>query len=623
VLCLLAAAFLFVHLAWERHDGLAFPDRHIPLFLKRAAWCLEWFGDMQGRFGKDPGALPAPLLKLQPRAPDYPLPGCFDAKASGRRGELIPPSLDYPPLVFLLSAAFMAVFGPEVAVARWSQMVFVVGLIGLMGRIGWQVAGLRGGVLLALGVATAVWTAHFTRLFCMAPAQMFILALMLTLILDSEGLTRQRTCVALGLAFGVGMLIKYSVLALGLPAVLLAASPRLFRSARSKWALLALVLLLAVVVAMTLQGLRWAEADSSERHFLPMVLAAQALFLLACGLAWGMGRQGSPGSGVGLLTVASVAGAVCSAWYFSRFQIWKTLIPVQTEFAPTLSQHTESSNVWILVWVAHLRVTETFYWGGLLWLTLGTVLLRLWGRRAPRIAQLLNLCLVTVLAQYLLLWPDARYQTPMLPALVILAFLWAARWRPSFVACVGFMLVLGTVQVAGWNPGIRQAAERLNFRLVAFSEVLPDSSAPADPGSSGPGLRVIPIAEPPSWTPPLFGVLSPGARVGYLKVDMAPWDEQDPLFFRAWMSLKQEVVLLDPEAPIPLSELDDLVAVSWSRLGPEFAADRGLEVEPLCIPVIFGGRTLYFHLFHLRTAGAGAAGEGLSGPEGFAGPSMS
>jgi len=140
LLCLLAAAFLFMHLAWERHDGLAFPDRHVPLFLKRAAWCLEWFGDMQARFGQSPGVLPPPLLKLEPRAPDYPLPGAFDARASGQRGELIPPSLDYPPLVFLLSAAFMAVFGPEVAVARLSQMVFAVGLIGLMGRIGWQVA---------------------------------------------------------------------------------------------------------------------------------------------------------------------------------------------------------------------------------------------------------------------------------------------------------------------------------------------------------------------------------------------------------------------------------------------------------------------------------------------------
>lgn len=602
VLVLLALASLLAHLAWERHDGLAFPDRHIPLFLKRAAWCLEWFGDMQGRFGQDPGTLPPPLLKLEPRAPDYPLPGCFDARASGRRGELIPPSLDYPPLVFLLAAAFMAVFGPEVAVARWSQMVFVAGLIGLMGRLGWKVAGPRGGVLLALGVATAVWTAHFTRLFCMAPAQMFILALMLNLILDSEGLTRQRTCVALGLAFGVGMLIKYSVLALGLPAVLLAASPGLFRSARSRWALLALVLLLAGVVAMTLHGIRWAQSDPTERDFLPMVLGAQALFLGACALAWVMGRKDAPGSGVGLLTVASVAGAICSAWYFSRFQIWKTLIPVQTEFAPTLSQHTDSSNVWLLVWTAHLRVTETFYWGGLLWLALGTILLRLWGRQAPRVDLLLKLSLVTVLAQYLLLWPDARYQAPMLPALVVLAFLWAARWRASFVACVGLMLVLGTAQVAGWTPAVRRAAEALGIRLVAFSQVLPDSSAPADPGSSRPSLRVIPIAEPPSRTPPLFEVLSPGSRVGYLKVDMTPWDEQDPLFFRAWMSLEQDVVLLDPEAPIPFADLDEVVAVSWRRLAPEETAALGLEAEPLCIPVLFGRRPLYFHLFPVRTS---------------------
>lgn len=605
-LTFLVLAFLLAHLAWERHDGLAFPDRHIPLFLKRAAWCLEWFGDMQGRFGKDPGTLPPPLLKLEPRAPDYPVPACFDARASGRRGELIPPTLDYPPLVFLIAAAFMAVFGPEVAVARWSQMVFVAGLIGLMGRVGWKVAGSRGAVLLALGVATAVWTAHFTRLFCMAPAQMFILALMLNLILDSEGLTRQRTCVALGLAFGVGMLIKYSILALGLPAVLLAASPRLFQSARSRWALLALLLLLAGVVAMTLHGIRWSQADPTERDFLPLVLGAQALFLGACWLAWVMGRRGAPGSGVGLLTVASVAGAVCSAWYFSRFQIWKTLIPIQTEFAPTLSQHTGSSNIPLLVWAAHLRVTETFYWGGILWLALGTILLRLWGREFPRVDLLLKLSLVTVLVQYLLLWPDARYQAPMLPVLVILAFLWAARWRTSFVVCVGFMLVLGVFQVAGWAPAVRQAAEVLGIRLVAFSQVLPDSSPPADPGSFRSSLRVITIAEPPSRTPPLFEVLSPGSRVGYLKVGMLPWEEQEPLFFRAWMSLKQDVVFLDPEEPIPFADLDEVVAVSRRRLAPEETAALGLEAEPLCIPVLFGRNLFYFHLFPIRKSeGAG------------------
>lgn len=602
-LALLVLAFLLAHLAWERHDGLAFPDRHIPLFLKRAAWCLEWFGDMQGRFGKDPGTLPPPLLKLEPRSPDYPVPGCFDARASGQRGELIPPSLDYPPLVFLIAAAFMAVFGPEVAVARWSQMVFVAGLIGLMGRVGWKVAGSRGAVLLALGVATAVWTAHFTRIFCMAPAQMFILALMLNLILDSEGLTRQRTCVALGLAFGVGMLIKYSVLALTLPAVLLAASPRLFQSARSRRALLALVLLLAGVVAMTLYGIRWSQADPTERYFLPLVLGAQVLFLGACGLSWGLWRRDEPGSGVGLLTVASVAGAVCSAWYFSRFQIWKTLIPIQTEFAPMFSQHTDFSNISLLVWAAHLRVTETFYWGGILWLALGSILLRLWGRELPRVDLLLKLSLVTVLAQYLLLWPNARYQAPMLPVLVILAFLWAARWRASFVACVGFMLVLGVFQVAGWVPSVQWAAEVLGIRLVAFSQVLPDSSPPAVSVSR----RVIPIAEPPSRTPPLFEVLSPGSRVGYLKMGIVPWEEQDPLFFRAWISLKQDVVFLDPEEPIPFADLDEVVAVSWRRLAPEKTAALGLETEPLCIPVLFGRDPLYFHIFPIRKSeGAGS-----------------
>ncbi len=595
--CLISLGFILVHLAWERCDGLGLPDRHTPLFLKRAVYCLEWFGDLRGRLGSEDGALPPPLLKLVPRDQDYPLPSCFDANGAGRRGEWIPPSLDYPPLVFLVSATFMGLLGPEVVVARLSLVLFVVGLIALMARIGWQAAGTRGGILMALGTATAVWTSHYTRVYCMEPGLMFILALMLTLLLDSQGLTRPRTCVAIGVALGVGMLIKYSVLAVGLPVVVVAALPTLFASRRSVAGLLALVALLAVVGVLTVWGIRIAEANPTERYFLPLVLASQVLFGLALLATWALSRRGEPTSGVGLLTVASVAGSICCGWYFSRFQIWKFLVPLQTEFAPALSGRSDYWQVWPLVWAAHQRITDTFYWGGMLWLGLGAVMLGLWGRQSSVAGYLFRACLLTMGTEYLLLWPDVRYLAPMLPVLVILAFLWAARWRATFASVATFMVVVGTLQMAGWAPAVRQAASAFGLRPVAISDMMPDSNVPADPNAPRPGLTVVPMAEAPSWTPCLFTAMPPGSRVGYLRVNMRPWSEQDPLFFRVWLSTSRTVVLLPPDAPPPTSEFDYIVLVSWDKLGPEAGARLGLKGAPTVIPVKFGHRCLFFHLY--------------------------
>jgi len=204
----------------------------------------------------------------------------------------------------------------------------------VMGRIGWQVAGWRGAILLSLGITTSVWPAQFTRIFCMAPGQMFILALCLTLLLDSQGLTRRTTSVGIGVAFGVGMLIKYSVLILVLPAVLLVALPRLFRSRCSVLAVLMVMFQVAMVTLFTWWGLIQVRFSGPLGLWDPLVLAAMALFLLGLLVAQALSRRGQPNPGVGLLLAASACGLVCGPWYFANMDFWEPLIRLQVFSLP-------------------------------------------------------------------------------------------------------------------------------------------------------------------------------------------------------------------------------------------------------------------------------------------------
>ncbi len=499
VVLFLALACLVVQISWEARDGLTFPDHHSPNFLANALFCKQWLL-----------ALPERLLRiLATRSTE----GVHLALGTG----------DYPPVSFMVSGVAMALFSSTVAVARTAQVLFVAGAVAAMAWLGWQVAGRRGAILLGLGMATATWTTHFVRIYCTAPAQMFILALMMALALDSEALTRTRRCIQLGLALALGMLVKYSVLLLGVPTVVLAALPRLFLSRNSKLGLLILMVLTNLVVLLTWWGVSKAESGGTGLEFPSPInaegLMAQVLFGVA--LVWSvrLGGREEGSSGRGLLLIAAICGLVCSPWYFSRMELWKFLIPEQYSHAPVVAGNlAENLAAGWNSFQDHLFVLNTFYWEGAAWLASGTVGLLSWRARFRPALDLVATSLTVLTLHLTLLPPDPRYLAPMTPVLVTLAFLWAARWRATFLSCVVLMILAGLMQAAAWTPAAQAAASILRAQLVPVTSILPQSGPP--PPSERPPLLAlsrVPVAELPAKGPNLFKALPQGIRLGLIR----------------------------------------------------------------------------------------------------------
>ena len=550
---LLGGCFVGMHLAWECCDGLAFPESHSERFMRYPLYCAEWMRSL-------PGETRAWLSGASPLAP-----------------RLLPPAtFNYPPLSFVVSGAAMLLFGQKVMVLRLAQDLFAVGLIAAMGRIGWRVAGARGAVLLALGVTTAVWTSEYARIYTQDLGQMFFLALLVLLTMESEGLTRPRACLGLGVVFGLGMLTKYYFVLLGLPLLLVAAAPGFFSSRASVQGALAVLAMASQLVTMTWWGMKQTEASLGKvtpeglpvDYSVPLVLGAEGLFLVGLLLARHLarGRAALP-PGVGLLLVASTCGLVCAPWYFSRMDLWFWVLEAHTLAVPEAT----GSASWVSeagrILANGLDVLDSFYWGGRFWLGLGTILLLTWREKGPFVRFITLGAGVIVGLNVFLLLPDPRYQAPMLPLLVLLAFLGAARSRATFAACATFMLVAGTLQAGGWLPGVARLARAAGLELKPISESCPHA-LPVPFDLARQPLDVVPVAEPPTWTPGVLDALPRGARLGVLSLHPVGTQRPEPLLFRAWLRQLGQVVPLDPSADISTSGLDRVVAISWDLPPP-------------------------------------------------------
>ena len=569
-LALLAVGFFWMHLGWENHDGLSFPDQHSANFMVNAFKCS----------------------RVLAQAQEAVVQGLTEGSMEGM--PRFPRTQDYPPLVFMLSGLVMNLFGTDIQVARMTQVLFVVGLIMVMGRIGWQLAGWRGAILLALGIATSVWTAQFTRIYSMAPGQMFILAVCLTLLLDSQGLTRRNVCLAIGVAFGVGMLVKYSVLILALPAVLVIALPRLFGSFRSVLALLMVVFQIAMVVLFAWWGMIQVRVSGGVGLWDPLVLAAEALFLLGLLVALALERRSGPNSGVGLLLVASACGLVCSPWYFANMVFWEPLIELQVYSAPI---DLEASSRFFGIFHAQARslwVTGSFYWGGLAWLAAGTLLLLTWRQKLRVALPLVAACVSVLLAHYLLLVADVRYLSSTTPVLVILAFLGAARWRFSFVLCVAFMLVAGLLQVAGWKPSVQELAGRAGIEVFPLSREFIGPSDRLEPPGFLFDLAQVPVAESPTFESDVLDEIPPGARTAVIWVDDPPDGSgflvnlllERKRFFMARHGLRRRP-----------PEVEFLLLCAWKEVPRELASSLGLKERPQKLQVQIYHQVLHVEIY--------------------------
>jgi len=616
--------FAVVHLGWEARTGLAFPDHHTPGFLVNALGCWRWLADLPNEVSQ---AL---------------------ARGDWSGLLLVPQTAFYPPGAFLLSGLAMALFGSTIEVARASQTLFVAGAIAGMGWLGWQVAGPRGAVLLALGLASATWTSEFTRIYCMVPGQMCALAWMLALAVGSEGLTRPGRCVALGAAFGLGMLVKFTVLLLGLPLVAVAAAPRLLSTRASRLGLLLVIVLVDLVGLLTWSGLAQVQDQGpmlgTRQWNGSLVLGAQTLFGGALFLALALGERGR--SGRGLLLVAAVCGLVSGPWYFSRMELWDFLFATQHAL-PAAGSVLRSPVLALDAARTGLTVLTTFYWGALPWLAVGTVALLAWRARWPQAVFLVVAGLAILLIHLVVPLAEPRYFAPFTPVLVVLAFLWAARWRSTFVACVAFMLLAGSLQVTAWNPLVQRAAAAMHLQLTATSELAPRSpSAPSSRGRPLLPLRRVAVAELPFPDPDLLKALPRKARVGCLCF-RSPGSADRPEFLLGYLATR--VTLLDlTSGPTPRAlddndvlarnlprvllrdeafldplfarlrpvcqTLDDLLLVSTGPIPLEYGVRLGLGSEPRTSRVTVSRITFHLSLYHLGSPQAGLRAGPPRGP---------
>lgn len=468
---LLALGVQWVHLEWERQGATRIPDAHIYRFLTLARQTQGWLAV---------GGAPARGSGLEGRGP-------------------FPPTRDYPPVTFLVAAVGLETLGPTPAAARLSQGVFVLAFVLLMARIGGQLAGRRGAVLLAVAAAGCPWVAQYQREFSMVAAEMAMLALALSLLLDTRGLTRPAWCAALGVALGLGMLVKQSFLFFAAPLLVAASVPLILQGVPSVRLGLVLLWLLVAVAGVVSEGL-----ESLPRHPVAGVLyqaerllMVEGLFLLMVGVAcWSARRRGwTPGAG--LLVAVGTAGALCGPWYMAH-------LPEMAELMRIHEVALQPANANPLVNLgSYLGALQSFYAFGLVWLVLGILGLLCW---APlrRTGLVLTLAVAGALAIHSVAMPPLeRYLAPMAALTLPLAFLWLAHSRVTFALAVLVLGSLGLLQVANVHPAVRE----LPFRTYPVR---------GSAGSPWLNFAALPVAEPVLDPKPLVAAVRPGARVGLI-----------------------------------------------------------------------------------------------------------
>lgn len=518
---LLALGLQWVHLEWERQGGARIPDAHIYRFLTLARQTQAWL---------EVGGSPPPGSALQGRGP-------------------FPPTRDYPPATFLVAAVGLETLGPTPTAARLSQGVFVLAFVLLMARIGWQLAGRRGAALLALAAAGSPWIAQYQREFSMVLAEMAMVALAFSLLLDTRGLTRPGWCAALGFALGLGMLVKQSFLFFAAPLLVAASVPVVVSSVRSARLGLVLVWLLVTVAAVVSEAL-----ESLPRHAVSGVVyeterlfMVEGLFLLMVGIAlWNL-RTGRWTPGAGLLLAVGVAGATCSPWYMVHLPEMAELMRIHEVALRPIGPVQQMGS--------YLAALQSFYAFGLAWLGLGILGMLCWPPMR-RTGLVLTLAVAGVVAIHCLAMPpQARYLPPVAALVLPLAFLWLAHSRTTFALAVLVLAPLGLLQVAGFHPDLR--------------ETLPLETYPVrnSVGNLWWNFAAIPIAEPVQEARPLVQTIPAGSRVGLVRRNSAlRCGNRSELvrYLDAYLSARARIEIL-PDVDPDLEGLDYLIVAAGSR----------------------------------------------------------
>lgn len=468
-----------------------------------------------------------------------------------------------------VAGAAMAAWGPEVAVARLSQVPFILGVIVLMAGIGWRFGRSRGAILLALGVTLSPWAWLFVRNYTRVPVSMFAVAATVFLLLISRNLTRPAVCTALGLAMGLGWLADLAYPLILAPMTLIVAGRGLWNSRRSVFSLLVLLTTLVLLAVLMLDY----ASTPANRIPLPdrlVPLVVMNLWAAALLICLGVGRSGPWTPGTGLAVSVSLGGLLASPYllYYREVRIGEMWV-AQVEWNSPLLGGFWSFEACLRQYVCWLNGMAL---GGLIWVAAGTLLLAAW-KPTRAVAWQVGLGALGTLTILSWIVPPvyARYLAPYLPMFAILGFLWAARWRASYIACLVVMLGVGPLQVLGNMPPLEGALARAGLSGLLYDHPWYHSRAPL------PDWR-IPSVRDPMPVPSVLGQIPRGARVGLFLVDA----QETAKFQERYLEHHFQVERLLPAPRVDLKNLEYVVVIapaSWT-LPPDPRLRRLQEASP-------------------------------------------
>jgi len=346
---------------------------------------------------------------------------------------------EFAPLAFVVGAFGFAVFGPESSATRAVSNLLLMAFVVFMAWHGWQLAGFRGALLLGLASAASPWVFQWLRFYNYQSGALLMLAMAMVAAQASQGLTRPLACAWLGAFLGVAILFIQLALFATMPWLIALALPDLLKS---RYTLVGASLLLLLCQIVWLRYSWGVQPGASSPDWLnPFVTAGVLLvLLLLLATAWLQARKHGWRPVTGLAVAVATAGLVSAPFFLlvqgAQMQIARENLAVRPGIAALLWQPAQ--------------ILHSFHWLGLVWMLVGVVVLARWHRFGLLGFRLAFSLFAGSLMMALMVPVNLKYLVVFLPLALVLGFIWAARWRASFVAVMLILLGSLWVQSFGW-----------------------------------------------------------------------------------------------------------------------------------------------------------------------------
>ncbi|MGI5843324.1 MAG: hypothetical protein ACOX9B_03990 [Candidatus Xenobium sp.] len=418
-------------------------------------------------------------------------------------GKLQPQTQIYPPLIFLVGSAGLACFGPEPSAAQTASNLLLLAFVALMAYHGWQLAGLRGALLLGLATAASPWVTQWQRYFNYVPGVLMMLAAAMVSAHPSKNLTRPVACVWVGLTLGIGLLFGQQMIFMAAPWLVALVIPEIFKT-RASLLMGFLTLLVVQTIHLLMDWHLRGDPTHLEGNGPVVTWATMALLAGLLATAWLCSRWKGWNTGTGLAMTTAIAGLLSAPYYMSRLDMQTELIKGHMVFVEQPIQELLAST-WTLI-----RILHTFEWLGLVWLVVGLLALCAWPTFRGLGLKLAFTGAGIILSMAIMNPPILKYFSVILPMALTLGFLWAARWRTTFVGAMLFLLGMLWVQTGGWLYIDGSRVRGLPVPVAPLSLLL------ESPQLEAALWTYLPLADIQTGEPRILDQIPPGARISVL-----------------------------------------------------------------------------------------------------------